>query len=278
MLYMILALAGLLPTAWLVYRRRDPLLAATYFVAAALVHTADWVASGVLGLYKYHPGLFSDLILDDAAGVVLAELIFVAAFAVWLVASIPSWWGALAGALVVTALELFFQPRGLLEYQGWQIYFTGAGFVVYFTLIRLYWLSARRRGLGAGWPRWVVRLSVAVAGNGVFEIILWASKAIQFLVTVLPSMEKNQALLRMLWHAGIGVPLAYWTLAGARPVWPLRLLAALAASIALNQLSVVVGFRSLNPPWNPIVVGLLQTVFFALACLVGRYLTPQPER
>lgn len=272
MLYIGLALAGLLPTAWVMHRRRDVALVATYFLAAAFVHTADWVASGGLGLYKYHPSLFADLVMDDAAGVFLAELIFVGTFAALLAALVPSWWGTLVGSGVVTVLEIIFHRIGALEYKGWVLWYTSAGFVVYFSLVRLYWRSIHRLTPWRGWPLVLLLVAVAVVFNGLLEIILWATKAVQFPVSLLPTKAENQAVLRFIWHATVGVPLGYWALCGRRPVPWGRILTAIAVSMLLNRLSVLVGFRVVRAPWHPEIIGLLQGLFFIPACLVAHWM------
>lgn len=267
--YIILALAGLLPATWLLYRRRDPTLAATYFLAAAFVHTADWVASGALGLYKYRPGLFADPIIDDATGVVLAELIFVGTFAVLLVTLIRSWVGALVGAALVTLLEIYFEQVGGLEYHGWLLWYTSVAFVPYFLLVRQYRLAVLRHGLGGGWLRVLHLLALAKFFNGLAEIVFWAGHAVRFTVSLVPGESQNQALLRFIFHICTGAPLAYWTLRGKGPFpWP-RILTAGAAIVVLSYLAAWAGFRQYQPPWNPWLQGLVQSISFLVACWVS---------
>ncbi|HYG60142.1 MAG TPA: hypothetical protein VD902_18905 [Symbiobacteriaceae bacterium] len=272
MLYIVLALLGLVPAAWVTYRRKDVTLVATYFFAAAFVHTADWLASGVLGLYKYHPGLFSDPTPDDAAGIVLAEFIFVGTFAVLLVALVPSWWGALAGSAVVTMLEYVFHGVGALEYHGWRIWFTTAGFIVHFSLVRSCWLRADKQRPMCGWPLALQQLTIAIVFNGLAEVFLWATQVVYMPVTLLPSKGQNQALLRFLWHAFTGVPLAYWTLRAKGPVPWVRIIGAALISLALNHLFLMAGLRTFRDPWIPEGVVLVQSIGFILGCLVDHWI------
>lgn len=273
MLYIILALSALVPAVWVIFRRKDITLAATYFMAAAFVHTADWIASGVFGLYKYHPGLFSSSALDDASGVFLAELVFVGSFAVLLAALTPRWWAALVGSAVVTTLEFNFHRVGALEYNGWMLPYTTFGFMIYFFLVRSCWLSAGKQGTMCGWPRALQRLSLAIVFNGTFEILMWGVQAVEYPVTLLPTKIENQALLRLLWHFGVSVPLLYFALAGKCRTW--RLVAAILLSIALSRIFLSAGIREYQEPWTPELAGLVQAPFFALACLVDHLLRPR---
>ncbi|HYF95847.1 MAG TPA: hypothetical protein VD969_26820 [Symbiobacteriaceae bacterium] len=273
MLYIVLALSGLLPAAWIIWRRRDATLVVTYVVAAAFVHTADWLASGALGLYKYHPGLFSDPTLDDATGVLLSELVFVASLAVLLVSLIPSWWGVLVGSAIATALEYPFVAVGGLERKGWTIWLTTGSFAVYYGLIWFGWrMAARRQGPAGGWPPFTMRTALAIMFNGMAEIVLWATQAVTWSIAIVPSQGENQALLRFLWHAAIHVPLTYWILAARRPMQRLRLLLATLASVLAGQLSVMAGLRTFKAPWNPVTEGLLISGFFTLAVLTEHWI------
>lgn len=266
--YILLALLGLIPAALTIVRRRGPAPLATFFIAAALVDLADWIAYSCLDLYEYHPHLAAYPVLDETLGVILSEFIFVGSLTVLLVEHAPGWGWALVGAAVVTALQVAFARVGLLILHAWPAWLNAAAFVVYFWLMQAYHAALQRDGLHNAWLRTIAQAGVAGTFSALYALVQKVNQAFVIYINVLPTHVRNQSLARVILHLGVIIPLGVWVLRSppANRTW--RLAVATLVVILFNYARVALGLQRYRAPWNPVTDGLLVGLALAVAALV----------
>lgn len=210
MVYVLMAVLGLGACAYTVARSKDRAgLLSVYLVAWGLVAMAEWWAYGVVGLYRYHTMLSPNWRHDSAWGVFLGEFVFLPSLNVVLVAYTNLWVGTAIGTAIVVALEAIYVPLGLFIYQGWLLWFTIVTFPFYFLAIHLYWRLVRRRSMRDGLLQALTRLAAMTGLVTHMSLMIWASQVTETAVRLVPTLEGNRSLMRMMVH-GAGVLMGCW--------------------------------------------------------------------
>lgn len=253
--YLILALTVLLPALWIIIRRRDAALLATFLVGGGLTMLADWVAHGWFSLYIYRPRLVEDAVADAMLGEFLAETLFVPSLAVLLIPHLPRVWGVALGTALVTAVEALFLRTRLLTHHDWQFWMTAAGFAIYFWCVGAFWYKASSQGVTRGWMHLVSRLGTTVLMNGLLAGLLKGLDAVIFHPKLFADALGNQSLGLFLIHIMIATPSIYWVVVGGRAQLWSRLVALFIAWYGLALGLGWLGIISFRPPNSAMMVG-----------------------
>lgn len=265
MAYILLALSGLLPAVWLMARRRDPALPATWFAAAGVVMLADWLAFGIYHLYDYMPGLAADPGLDSMLGVVLAEVLFVSSAAMLQAALLPGWTGPAAATGLFLLIEWLFLRWGIFWQKGWPIWYSGLLFPLYFWLAGWFYHWAREEGLARGGARFLFRVLLIFLLVSLYSSVLRVGELMETNLMILPHDAGNGSLVRLLFFGMISAPVGLWVLMAGHVARWWRLAGAvilLAGLLYLTDLTGVMGFR---PTWHPLLEALGQGITFGFA-------------
>lgn len=269
--YIFLALAGLLPTLWLLRRRYTPPLSATLLLGGSLTILADWVAHGWFNWYVYQPRLLRNPTADAMLGEFLGDTLFVPCAAAVLLTYLSPWQTALVGTPLVTGLELIFLRTGLLVDNRWGPWMTLASFPIFFLLVGLFRRGADLQGLTRGWIQALTRLAMAILFNGLLRQVLKSLDLIHFPLRLLPDPGGNQSLgLFCLLVLG-AAPLTYGVIVTG------RVLTAAFAWAGLVTLLQAAGWLTMNWPWGPLWLGVIQAGIGYAACHLDRLLTREGQ-
>lgn len=248
--------------------------AALYVTAGSFCATADWVAHGWLGLYRYHPGFLDDPFRDSLIGAILAEMIFVGALSVFLAAFLPRWAGVLAGMSLVTAIEYCFEAQGWLRYRGWALWLTTSGFAVYLSIVLLYGKRLLQTGLTSPPLKRIARIGLLVYLAALLSVAVSVTKASEVHLRLLPTKEGSHALFRFFTYPLFLSALGYWVLRENRPEgrWARTALATLLVGVLEMGLAWL-GVETFHPPWNWWLNALSRGGVFCLANLADWWLS-----
>lgn len=268
MLYLLLAATGIAMLLILWRERVDPGQLGLLLITGAAVGTADLIFKGLLHVYSFQPGLLEES-LDGYLGVILAELIFVAAafasLAGFLVGNV-----ALVGSLV--ALEYLFVMGGLFIHKGWELWMTLMVFTIYAWGLTRWLRSFERRGYD---PTHRAILVVAIV---TYAWHLWAlllHRLIRSLDLTLPpllAIEPNQVLGSTLLH---GVPAIVIGIAAVghrwaeRPGWLFGLVGLFTTWLYLLSW---IGPLEQAAPWSIPAEGIMFGLVLAGSMAVDRWL------
>lgn len=276
MTYVWLAAVGLLLGGQVLFGRRDAVALSVFWVAGSVIFTADYLVMDLLELYYYRTGLFRGLIPDTVLGVFLAELGFVAGWAVWVVYRLPLLTGTFVGTTTVVVLEVIFRRWGIFIGNGWQVWHTMLAFPPYFLLLYWFRAAAERAGLTAGWVRNGVRLSLAFWWSHLFGMIVyWMMAGLLFRIRVMPTFATNQTLGAML---TVGLPLnlaILWVMGAQGRSRMLRLTWSVAGLFLTGVFWLSLGLWQFRAPWNIYLHTAAQAAVAYIAALcddmVGRW-------
>lgn len=276
MIYLLLAAVGLLLAGQVISRRNDAVALALFWVAGSAVFTADYLVMDLMEWYQYRTGLLLGQIPDTVLGVFLAELAFVAGWAVWIVYRFPTWTGTVVGTAVVVLLEILFRRWGIFEGHGWRVWHSAVAFPPYFLL--LYWFRAvaERNGVGDGWIRTGIRVSLALWWSHFLGMVIyWMMAGLIFRVNLLPTFARNQTLGAIL-TLGVAINLAMvWVMASRGRDRAIRLVGSAIGLLLLGQFWLAVGLWEFRAPWNVYLHTAAQvaTMYVAALCddMVGRW-------
>jgi len=274
--YVWLGAAGLALAGWEIFSRRSSVALAVYWVAAAMVFTADYAVLDLMEMYHYRPGLVPGLMPDTVLGVFLAELGFAAGWAVWVVHRMPPWLGTVAGTAVVLVLETRFRHLGIFRGYSWTLWHTAAAFPPYFLLVYWFRSKAETYGVAGGWVRAAVRVSIALFwSHFVAMVAYWITIGVIMNVHELPTFARNQTLGAILTLGAFVNPAIYWVMVARGRTRLLRLGWSTAALLLIGQFWVAAGVWQFRAPWNLYVhtAVLTATIYIAAVCddWVGRW-------
>jgi hypothetical protein len=278
MAYIILALSALIPAVWLFLRRRDPIMVATFTLAAGLITSGDYIALGILNLYSYHTGLVGGDLPDSIMGVILAEWVFVPSMVVVVQSAWPGWVGVAVQTFMVTLVEVLFVRLGLFEHHRWSMWYTIIGFTIYFGFIDRFWQKAHQNGLATTWPmvahRWFLGIfwwSVPMAPIGaIFHVMVSDLK-------LLPQYWPNQAVGHILTDGIWTGPVFFWVLMGGRERRWTRWGAAAIWFALLDVAVQAIGVRHFRAPWSPFRESVTRSAALACACLIDAWVQARVE-
>lgn len=276
MTYVWLAAIGLFLAGQVIFGRRDAVALSTFWVAGSAIFTADYLVMDLLELYIYRTGLLVGQIPDTVLGVFLAELGFVAGWAVWVVYRFPVWTGTAVGTAVVVILEVLFRRLGLFIGNGWQVWHTVIAFPPYFLLIYWFRAVAELNGVAEGWVRTGIRLGLTFWWSHLMAMVAyWMSVGLLFRVQLMPTFATNQTLGAIL---TIGLPFnltILWAMVAQGRQRTVRLLWSTAALFLIGQVWVAVGIWQFRAPWSIYVHTAAQvaTIYVATLCddMIGRW-------
>lgn len=268
-----MAATGFIFSAWTVFKRRDPTLAATYLVAAGVGQGIDWIFQGWLELYLFRPGLFNYYMSDSSIGAILAESFLVPSLAVLTAAYLPGWKGITLSTITVTALELLFPILGIYQRVTWQVWHTTVGFSVYFTFIESFRRAASRGGLSRGWTRIIFQGVLALWGVKIYwAIVTRIAMLITYNIDVMPNFARNQAFGMFILDAIVTFPLFNWVIWNRRQRrWP-KLLLAMLVLFSLHYSMMTADIREYHPPWSPLLATITQSAWLYLLSLVNDFI------
>lgn len=272
MVYVAMGLLGLASTGVILFHRRDAALLATFFVSGAALILADWVAHGCFLLYLNHPGLVQDVVIDSIIGKILSESLFVPSLCVLSVVAAPGWKGIALSTLVVTLIEIVFLRVGLLSHHGWSVWYSLAGFPIYFGAVHGFWFLAHRQGVRSRWVKLVARAGVAGLLSAYLAASLKITRAVTTHIQVLADPSGNQSLGLLITYLLLLTPMTYWVLTGDRKQRQARLAISPILWLMLNWALVTIGFRTYNPPWNPLFDGIATGIVAYVACLIDEWM------
>jgi hypothetical protein len=268
--YLAMAAAGAGIAYYLAVVNRSAERLAAFFAASGLIIQGDWIAQGWLGLYRYHPGLSGDMLVDSTIGGFLADTVFVPGLGLLLLTTmLPGWLGVLVGTTAVTLMEILFVRTGLLTHHGWQTWWTVALFPLFFAAIRWYWRLAVDRGLERGWARVILNAGLASIFCAAASGLLKGTYAISYPVHLFAAEGGNRSFGLFLSFATTCFPLTFWVLAGAGDQRWRRLALALPAEFALQYGLAWMGFTRVHAPWTVWSVALLKLIATVAAYLVA---------
>lgn len=274
--YVLLGAIGLLLAGQVILGRRDAVALVVFWVAGSAVFTANYLVMDLMELYHYRTGLLPGLIPDTVLGVFLAELGFVAGWAVWVVYRFPLWAGTAVGSTLVVVLEFLFRQWGIFEGHGWRLWHTAVTFPPYFLLIYWFRAVAERNGVTDGWVRTGIRISIALWWSHFLGMIVyWMMAGLVFRVNLMPTFARNQTLGAIL-TIGLAINVAMvWVMASRGEKRTFRLLGSAVGLLLLGQLWMAMGLWQFRAPWNIYLHTAAQvaTIYIAALCddMVGRW-------
>jgi len=267
--YVWLAAGGLLLAGWVLFRRRDPVAVAVFWFAQAAIFTANYAVLDLMEMYHYRPGLLSSLIADTALGVYLAELGFLAGWALWVVYNLPMLSGTIIGTGVVVAIEWLFRRWGIFIGHQWQLWHTAVTFPPFFLLV--YWFRdiAERHGVTGGWVRIYTRVNLALWWSHFFGMVAyWIAVGLAFRIRVLPTFARNQTLGAILTVGPFLIAATLWVMVAGGRERITRLVWSTAGLWLIGQFWVSTGLWQFRAPWNVYVhtAAQIATIYLAALC------------
>lgn len=149
MLYLLLGAAGLAVLAVSWGRRLTPVKLGLYLISGSVIIFADFVVTGVFGIYHYNPQILANHIPDARLGVLIAEVLFVPALVSSVAGSVgPRYrvWVSMALTLPLLMIEWYFTEAGAFLPNGWRLWHSAVLFPPYFAALALWANHFERAG------------------------------------------------------------------------------------------------------------------------------------
>jgi len=277
--YLALAAIGLIGagvTYWRSAHKAELLI--LFAFSAAVILFADWIAFGVFGLYDYSPGLVADNVADSALGEFLAEAVFVPSLVLVLVSWLPGLTGMVVGTAIVAGLEVWMSSLGLYHCAGWFLWFTVAGFAVYFAALDLFWHDLTHRTYPFSRVRLFLRGALVFDMLAFLALILRAQQWVVTRIFIMPTYIQNQALGRLISYPLVAGPVSYWVLCGEGAGRWVRLGLVTGGLAAMNLLLTTLSIQLFVPPYHWSIDALAQGTSILLAALAEDAIVAQYRR